>query len=174
VNALQHTAQQHGMQLCILQAVAQVNEAQKQRLLQKICARFGERLDGRCFALWGLAFKPDTDDMREAPSRTLIEGLIGRGARVSAYDPAAEAEARRLYRDTPQLAYASSPMAALDAADALVIITEWKEFRSPDFDELRLRLRERVVFDGRNLYDPDLVRRAGLEYYGVGRGERSA
>jgi UDPglucose 6-dehydrogenase len=174
VNALQHTAQQHGMELRILRAVAQVNEAQKQRLLQKICARFGERLDGRCFALWGLAFKPDTDDMREAPSRALIEGLIERGARVTAYDPAAEAEARRLYPHTQHLAYASSPMAALDAADALVIVTEWKEFRSPDFDELRLRLRARVVFDGRNLYDPDLVRSAGLEYYGVGRGERSA
>jgi UDPglucose 6-dehydrogenase len=170
VQALQHTAQQSGVHLRVLEAVEQANEAQKRVLLDKVCMRFGERLDGRCFALWGLAFKPDTDDMREAPSQVVIDGLIRLGARVTAYDPAAEHEARRLYPSQPALQYAASPMAALDGADALIIITEWKEFRSPDFEEMGRRLRHRVVFDGRNLYDPQMVRSFGLEYHGIGRG----
>jgi UDPglucose 6-dehydrogenase len=170
VKALQHTAQENGVHLRVLEAVEQANEAQKRVLLDKICARFGERLEGRCFALWGLAFKPDTDDMREAPSRVLIDGLVRLGARISAYDPAAVEEARRLYAGQSALQYATSPMAALEGADALVIITEWKEFRSPDFEEMARRLAHRVVFDGRNLYDPAMVRSFGLEYHGIGRG----
>ena len=170
VKALQHTAQENGMHLRVLEAVEQANEAQKRVLLEKITARFGERLDGRCFALWGLAFKPDTDDMREAPSRVLIDGLTRLGARVVAYDPAALHEAQRVFGDQPALRYAPSPMAALEDADALVIVTEWKEFRSPDFEEITRRLRHRVVFDGRNLYEPQMVRAFGLEYHGIGRG----
>jgi len=170
VKALQHTAQENGMHLRVLEAVEQANEAQKRVLLDKITARFGERLDGRCFALWGLAFKPDTDDMREAPSRVLIDGLTRLGARVVAYDPAALHEAQRMFGDQPALQYAPSPMAALEDADALVIVTEWKEFRSPDFEEITRRLRHRVVFDGRNLYEPQMVRAFGLEYHGIGRG----
>jgi UDPglucose 6-dehydrogenase len=170
VQALQRTAQDNGMQLRVLEAVEQANEAQKRVLLDKITARFGERLDGRCFALWGLAFKPDTDDMREAPSRVLVDGLIRLGARVTAYDPAALHEAQRVFGDQPGLGYAASPMAALEGADALVIVTEWKEFRSPDFEEIGRRLRHRTVFDGRNLYDPQMVRSFGLEYHGIGRG----
>jgi UDPglucose 6-dehydrogenase len=170
VQALQRTAADNGMQLRVLQAVEQVNHDQKRLLLAKVVRRFGERLDGRRFALWGLAFKANTDDMREAPSRAVIDGLLERGARVHAYDPAAEQEARRLYAGQPGLDYAATPMAALDGADALIIVTEWKEFRSPDFEEIRTRLREPVLFDGRNLYDPALVRSAHLEYHGVGRG----
>jgi UDPglucose 6-dehydrogenase len=158
------------MQLQVLRAVEQVNHDQKRLLLAKVVRRFGEQLAGRRFALWGLAFKANTDDMREAPSRVVIDGLLERGARVRAYDPAAEQEARRLYADQTGLDYAATPMAALDGADALIIVTEWKEFRSPDFGDIRGRLREPVLFDGRNLYDPALVRSAGLEYHGVGRG----
>jgi len=174
VRALQRTAERNGMQLRMLQAVEQINDDQKRLLVHKIVRRFGERLDGLCFALWGLAFKPGTDDMREAPSREVIDGLLQRGARVTAYDPAAAAEARRIYAGRTALDYAESPMSALDGADALVIVTEWKEFRSPDFDDVRKRLRQPVVFDGRNLYEPDLVRSAGLEYHGVGRPTREA
>jgi UDPglucose 6-dehydrogenase len=174
VKALQHTAQQNGMRLRVLEAVEQANEVQKRVLLDKISARFGERLDGRCFALWGLAFKPDTDDMREAPSRVIIEGLLRLGARVTAYDPAAAEEARRIYGKQAGVHVAASPMAALEGADALVIVTEWKEFRSPDFDEIARRLRHRVVFDGRNLYEPEMVRGFGLEYHGIGRGMPTA
>ncbi len=169
VQALQRTGEEQGMALRVLNAVEAVNEDQKRILLRKITARFGERLDGRTFALWGLAFKPNTDDMREAPSRVIIEGLLERGAKVIAYDPAAEQEARRIFADRAGLRYAASPMAALQSADALVIVTEWKEFRSPDFDDMSRRLRERVVFDGRNLYDPAMVEGFGLEYHGIGR-----
>jgi UDPglucose 6-dehydrogenase len=170
VQALQRTAQDNGMQLRVLQAVEQVNHDQKRLLLVKVVRRFGERLAGRRFALWGLAFKANTDDMREAPSRAVIDGLLERGARVLAYDPAAEQEARRLYAGQAGLDYAATPMAALDGADGLIIVTEWKVFRSPDFEDIRSRLREPVLFDGRYLYDPALVRNAGLEYHGVGRG----
>jgi UDPglucose 6-dehydrogenase len=169
VRALQRTAEQHGMRLRMLQAVEHINDDQKRSLVGKIARRFGERLDGRRFALWGLAFKPGTDDMREAPSRAVIEGLLERGARIVAYDPAAASEARRIFAGREGLDYADSPMAALDGADALVIVTEWKEFRSPDFEDVRARLREPVLFDGRNLYDPSLVSSFGLEYHGIGR-----
>ena len=121
------------------------------------------------FALWGLAFKPNTDDMREAPSREIVAALVARGARVAAYDPIAMDEARRVFGPMPALSYARSPMDALTGADALVVVTEWQEFRSPDFGELKRALRQPLLFDGRNLFDPELVRSAGLEYFGIGR-----
>jgi len=169
VKALQHSATELGRPLQILAAVEAVNEAQKLRLVEKIVARLGENLAGRTFALWGLAFKPNTDDMREAPALAIVAALSARGASVVAYDPVAMAEARRVFGDVPHLSYASSPLAALTGADALIVITEWKEFRSPDFDAIRARLKEPLLFDGRNLYDPSLVRAAGLEYFAIGR-----
>jgi UDPglucose 6-dehydrogenase len=169
VKALQHTATAAGLPLKLLGAVEAVNEAQKRVLVDKIVARLGADLSDRRFALWGLAFKPNTDDMREAPSRVIIEALIGRGATVVAYDPVAIDEARRSIGPRERLEYASAPMSAVDGADALVVVTEGKEFRSPDFDELKRRLRQPLVFDGRNLYDPALVRAAGLEHFAIGR-----
>jgi UDPglucose 6-dehydrogenase len=169
VMALQRTAGEEGVPLRILQAVEQANEAQKHRLVQKVTARLGERLDGRRFALWGLAFKPNTDDMREAPSRVVIREVLERGATVCAYDPVAMSEAQRLLRDEPRVTYADAPLPALDGADGLIIVTEWKEFRSPDFGAMKQRLKEPLIFDGRNLYDPALVKEAGLEYYSIGR-----
>jgi UDPglucose 6-dehydrogenase len=170
VKALQFTAREQGVPLQLMQAVEAVNEAQKQRLVDKVVARFGADLAGRSFALWGLAFKPNTDDMREAPSRAVIGALAARGARVVAYDPVAMDEARRVLGNAP-VSYAASPLAALEGADALVIVTEWKEFRSPDFEAIKRRLKQPVIFDGRNLFEPALVKAAGLEYYGIGRGE---
>jgi UDPglucose 6-dehydrogenase len=169
VKALQHTASELGRPLRILGAVEQVNEAQKLRLVEKIVARMGESLAGRSFALWGLAFKPNTDDMREAPSRAIIAALVSRGARIVAYDPVAMPEARRVLGHIPQVAFAETPMAAIAGADALVVVTEWKEFRSPDFEAIRAALASPLVFDGRNLYEPAQVRAAGLEYFAIGR-----
>ena len=169
VKALQHTASKLGRPLAVLDAVERANDAQKLRLVEKIVKRLGEDLRGRTFALWGLAFKPNTDDMREAPSRAVIAALIGRGAMIVAYDPVAMPEAQRVLSGMPGISYAHSPMEALAGADALVVVTEWKEFRSPDFATIRAILREPLVFDGRNLYDPALVRQAGLEYFSIGR-----
>jgi UDPglucose 6-dehydrogenase len=169
VKAIIKSGKDAGLDLQVLQAVERVNEAQKHVLPAKIERRFGASLAGRRFAVWGLAFKPDTDDMREAPSQVLIAELLARGATVCAYDPAAMPQARRIYANEPRVAYADSPLAAADGADALVIVTEWKEFRSPDLDSLRTRLKQPVIFDGRNLYDPDLVRAARFEYFSVGR-----
>jgi len=169
VKALQHTATQQGRPLQILSAVEAVNDAQKLRLVEKITARMGADLAGRCFALWGLAFKPNTDDMREAPAREIVAALTQRGARIVAYDPVAMPEAKRIFGDAPWIAYASSPMAALAGADALIVVTEWKEFRSPDFGAIKAALGSPFVFDGRNLYEPALVRAAGLEYFAIGR-----
>jgi len=169
VQALQHTAAQHGRPLRVLAAVEEVNQAQKGVLIEKIVAHFGADLTGRTFALWGLAFKPNTDDMREAPSRVVVDALAARGARVVAYDPVAMDEARRVFGDVRHLAYAASPLAACDGADGVVVVTEWKEFRSPDFESMRARLKSPVIFDGRNLYDPELVRAAGFQYYAIGR-----
>ena len=169
VQALQRTATEHGFDLKVLNAVETVNDAQKSVLLQKITARFGEDLSGKNFALWGLAFKPNTDDMREAPSRVVIEGLWARGATVTAYDPVAVHETQRIYGDDARLRYAESPMDALKDADALVIVTEWKVFRSPDFAQIKASLKQPVIFDGRNLYEPETVRGQGLEYYAIGR-----
>lgn len=169
VKALQFTAGQQGMPLQILRAVQAVNDTQKRRLLEKITERLGEDLSGRKFALWGLAFKPDTDDMREAPALAIIHGLVERKAQIVAYDPAAMDEARRVLGPLPGLAYASNPVESVVGCDALIVVTEWKEFRSPDFNLLKQQLRTPLVFDGRNLYEPTLVRSAGLEYFGIGR-----
>jgi len=174
LRALSKIAADEGMSLEILKAVRQVNDAQKQRLVQKIVNRFGADLGGRRFALWGLAFKPNTDDMREAPAAAVIDGLLERGATVCAYDPVAMTEARRIYAGASGVSFAPDLLAALDGADALIIATEWKEFRSPDFDEIKTRLRNAVVFDGRNLYEPDLVKIFGLEYHAIGRGNAQA
>ena len=169
VKALRHTASEHRRPLRVLDAVEAANDAQKQVLVEKIVARFGEDLSGCRFALWGLAFKPNTDDMREAPSRTIIDALLGRGAVVVAYDPVAMEEARRVFGPLAGLSYASSPLAACDGADALVVVTEWKEFRGADFEEIKARLKSPRIFDGRNLYDPAQVKAAGFEYSAIGR-----
>ena len=169
VQALMRTAGEAGMDLLILDAVERANTAQKQVLPAKILKRFGADLKGLTFALWGLAFKPNTDDMREAPSRVLVAELLARGASVAAYDPVAMDEARHIYQSEPRVRFAASPMAALEGADALAIVTEWKEFRSPDFQRVKAALRTPAIFDGRNLYDPAEVRRNGLEYYPIGR-----
>ena len=169
VQALVRTAREAGQGLKILQSVEDANEDQKQVLANKIVKRLGEDLRGRTVALWGLAFKPNTDDMREAPSRALIGELFKRGAKVRAYDPVATHESKRIYGDEPRLSYASTPMDALEGADVLAIVTEWKEFRSPDFDAIKAKLKMPVIFDGRNLYDPAHPRAAGLEYQAIGR-----
>jgi UDPglucose 6-dehydrogenase len=169
VKALIRTAADTGRGLKVLQAVEDANDAQKQVLVEKIVKRFGDDLDGRRFAIWGLAFKPNTDDMREASSRVLIGELLSRGATVSAYDPVSMTEARRIFGDDPRIAYASSPEQALEGADALAIVTEWKEFRSPDFAHIAATLKTPVVFDGRNLYEPQLVRDSGIDYQPIGR-----
>ena len=169
VQALARTARDAGQPLKVLQAVEDANEDQKGVLTAKIVMRFGENVAGKTFALWGLAFKPNTDDMREAPSRVLIADLLARGATVRAYDPVAMGEAKRIFGNEPRIAYAESPMAALDGADALVIVTEWKEFRSPDFETIKAKLKAAAVFDGRNLYEPAQPRAAGLEYHAIGR-----
>ena len=169
VQALIRTAQDAGQALQVLQAVEAANDAQKSVLAQKITRRLGQDLSGKTFALWGLAFKPNTDDMREAPSLVLIADLLARGASIRAYDPVASHEAQRILGGNPRISYAATPMAALDGADALAIVTEWKEFRSPDFDAIKAKLKTPVIFDGRNLYDPATPRKAGLEYFAIGR-----
>jgi UDPglucose 6-dehydrogenase len=158
-----------GIDLQVLQAVEVANDAQKHVLGNKVLARFGGDLKGKHFALWGLAFKANTDDMREATSREVIKDLLAAGATVTAYDPQAMAESRHCFPDEPRLRYAENQTAALDNADALVIVTEWKEFRSPDFDTIKAKLRNPLIFDGRNLYDPKLVRAMGFEYLAIGR-----
>jgi UDPglucose 6-dehydrogenase len=170
VRALLHTAKTNGYEAEIVRGVELVNERQKHVLMDKIMHHFDGAIAGRTFALWGLAFKPNTDDMREAPSRTLMEGLWERGATVRAYDPAAQAEARRLYANRSELTLCERRDSTLEKADALVVMTEWNEFRSPDFSALKSRLREPVIFDGRNLYDPDYLGQLGFRYYGIGRG----
>jgi UDPglucose 6-dehydrogenase len=169
VQALIRTAQDAGQNLQVLQSVEAANEAQKSVLTGKITRRLGENLQGKTFALWGLAFKPNTDDMREAPSLVLIAGLLERGASIRAYDPVAVHEAKRILGDDARISYAETPMDALDGTDALVIVTEWKEFRSPDFAAIKAKLKTPVIFDGRNLYEPSVPRKAGLEYFAIGR-----
>ena len=167
VKALRRTAAEYGMDLQVLGAVESVNDLQKERLLQKVVDRFGEDLRGRRFALWGLAFKPKTDDMREAPSLVIIDGLLARGATVCAFDPVAMDEARHVLAD--RIDFARGPMETLDAADALLIVTEWKEFQCPDFEKIAATLKQPVVLDGRNLYDPAMVREYGIDYDAIGR-----
>lgn len=169
VQALRRTAQEYGSPLRVLEAVEEANEAQKRVLITKLKARFGEQLAGQRFALWGLAFKPNTDDMREAPSRVMMEALWAMGACVSAYDPAAMEETRRIYGERADLALVDSPMDALKGADALLIVTEWKAFRSPNFATMKSLLKNPVIFDGRNLYDPATMRAEGFEYFPIGR-----
>ena len=169
VTALLRTAQDNGIDLKVMRAVDEANNRQKRVLIDKVVGRFGEDLKGRRIALWGLAFKPNTDDMREAPSRVVIDGLLARGATVCAYDPVAMPEAKHLYGKELRVSFAESAEAATDGADALAIVTEWKAFRSPDFDELKRRLKQPVIFDGRNLYEPGAVRAHGIEYFPIGR-----
>jgi UDPglucose 6-dehydrogenase len=170
VQALQRTARlDGGMELKVLNAVEDANDDQKRVLSAKVKAKFGDDLSGRKFAVWGLAFKPNTDDMREAPSRYLLADLFAAGATVTAYDPVAMHETQRIFGNEPRLAYADSPTAALDGADALIIVTEWKEFRSPDFATIKQHLKTPTIFDGRNLYEPKLVRSFGIDYHAIGR-----
>jgi len=158
-----------GMKLQVLTAVEAANDAQKHVLSNKVKARFGDKLAGKHFAMWGLAFKANTDDMREATSREVIKDLLAAGATVTAYDPVAMAEARHHFPDAAGLTYADNQAGALAGADALIIVTEWKEFRSPDFDAIKAALKAPVIFDGRNLYDPRVVRGMGFEYLAIGR-----
>ncbi|MGY4828027.1 UDP-glucose dehydrogenase family protein [Sphaerotilaceae bacterium SBD11-9] len=174
VKALITTAKHEGVDLKVLHAVEAANERQKMVLVDKVVARFGEDLTGRNFAVWGLAFKPNTDDMREAPSRVVIAELVRRGARITAYDPVAMPEARRVMEGMPGLSFADNVTLTLEGADALVIITEWKEFKSPDFDTVKSKLKQPVVIDGRNLYDPAMMSALGIEYIGIGRSSRGA
>ena len=169
VRALEQTARALGYNPQLLRAVEEVNNRQKDVLFTKIADRFRERLTGKTFALWGLAFKPNTDDMREASSRRLMEALWQSGAKVQAFDPAAADEARRIYGERQDLVLADEAMGALEGADALIIMTEWTEFRSPDFTAIRAALREPALFDGRNMFDPRIVNAAGLDYYSIGR-----
>jgi UDPglucose 6-dehydrogenase len=169
VQALIRTADSIDQPMKVLNAVEDANDAQKRILLEKIRTKFGSDLKGKHFALWGLAFKPNTDDMREASSRVIIQGLWEMGATVTAYDPVAMTESKRIFGSDPRLGYADSPMAALANADALVIVTEWKEFRAPDFDAVKANLKNPVIFDGRNMYEPAKVKAHGLEYVAIGR-----
>jgi len=177
VQALMRTASAHGKPMRVLEAVEEVNDAQKQVLGNKIVKRFGEDLGGKTFGLWGLAFKPNTDDMREAPSRVLARELISRGATLRVHDPVAMEEARRVLEmdlaDIPdgmaRVHFCEAQMDVLQGADALVIVTEWKVFRSPDFSQIRSMLKTPVIIDGRNLYEPDAMEEAGIEYHAIGR-----
>ena len=167
VKALCDTAKKYGMTLAIAEAVENVNYEQKHVLGTKVKARFGEDLSSRRFCLWGLAFKPETDDMREAPSLVLAEDLLAAGASIVAYDPEAMHEAKKHLGD--RITYAPNPIAALEGADALVLVTEWNEFRNPDFRIVKERLRQPVIFDGRNIYNREELRAAGFEYFAIGR-----
>lgn len=174
VQALSRTARDYGYEAEVLNAVEHVNYRQKEVLFDKISRYFKGELQGKTIALWGLSFKPNTDDMREAPSRTLIEALWNAGAKVRAYDPVAMHETQRIYGERKNLALVKNSADALSGADALAIVTEWQEFRSPDFDAIRAALKQPVIFDGRNLYDPAFVKQYGLKYFAIGRGERVA
>jgi UDPglucose 6-dehydrogenase len=174
VKALEHTARQHGHEPHLLSAVEAVNAAQKRKLFALLQRHFGDSLRGRTIALWGLAFKPNTDDMREAPSRTLLEQLWQAGVVVRAYDPEAAGEAQRLYGERSDLVLCEQQYAALEGADALVVVTEWKAFRSPDLERVQASLKQPVIFDGRNIFDPKSVEAAGIAYYGIGRGRSIA
>jgi UDPglucose 6-dehydrogenase len=170
VQALERTAKQHGYTAQILGAVEAVNARQKYRLFELISDHYGGNVAGKTIAVWGLAFKPNTDDMREASSRTLLTRLWEAGAKVRAYDPEAGHEAERIFGQRDDLRLCGSAREALEGADALAVVTEWKQFRSPDFVRLQATLADKVVFDGRNIYEPSEVEQAGLAYYGIGRG----
>ncbi|MES9878882.1 MAG: UDP binding domain-containing protein, partial [Candidatus Sedimenticola sp. 1PA] len=176
VQALQRMAQQAGLDPVVLDAVETRNKRQKQRLFEKVTAHFGKDLTGKTFALWGLAFKPGTDDMREAPSLVLIESLIEAGAKIQAFDPVAtetaKAELDASWIDQGLITFAEHQYDALDNADALVLITEWKPFRNPDFDLIKEKLKQPLIIDGRNQYDPDLLKTLDIKYTGIGRGQQ--
>jgi len=174
VKALERTARDVGYQAQLLRAVEDVNDRQKLRLYEKVNDYFKGDLKGKTFALWGLAFKPNTDDMREASSRVVIEALWEAGAKVQAFDPVATHEAGRLYGHRSDLALCDSPDATLKGADGLIIVTEWNVFRSPDFDTIKAELSHPVIFDGRNLYDPTRMKMLGFDYFGIGRGSSLA
>jgi UDPglucose 6-dehydrogenase len=178
IRALQRTGEEYGLPLKVLDAVEQVNNVQKSVLLHKITKRFGNDLKGKHFALWGLAFKPGTDDMREATSRVVMEGLWAKGATITAFDPVAMKETKHIYPlqsrqkaggNRADLSYAENSKDALQDADALIIVTEWKAFKSPDFNVIKARLKQPVIFDGRNLFEPASVTAHGIEYHGIGR-----
>jgi UDPglucose 6-dehydrogenase len=169
VKALIKTAKNHGQTLRILGAVEEVNNRQKHLLAKKAKTAFDGNLAGRHFALWGLAFKPNTDDMREAASREIIADLLADGATVTAYDPVAMEEAQRIYQGESRITFAKHPLAACQDADALIIATEWKEFRNPDFDAIKSKLRQPLIIDGRNLYSPAAIRQLGFAYHSIGR-----
>jgi UDPglucose 6-dehydrogenase len=175
VQALERTARQHNQQLLILRAVEAVNNRQKLVLGLKVAKRFGADLSGKHFAVWGLAFKPNTDDMREAPARVLLKQLLDGGASVAVYDPVATKEAKRVLaldlsaEQLTRVRFAVNPMDTLTDAEALLIVTEWKAFRSPDFERVKLALKQAIIFDGRNLFRPDVMAEAGFEYHGIGR-----
>ena len=169
VKAMIRTAAEHGLEPELLKAVEVVNERQKTVLVDKVVKRFGNDLSGYTFALWGLAFKPNTDDMREAPSREVVSGLLARGAKIRAYDPVAGDVARALYAQNHEICIVETASSTLVGADALIIVTEWKEFKSPDFGQILKLLRHPVIFDGRNLYEPALVASFGIHYEAIGR-----
>jgi len=169
VQALHRTAGQHGYSARILDAVEAVNHDQKSVLLHKIDAQLGKDLSGQTFAIWGLSFKPNTDDMREAPSLVIIDGLLARGAKINAYDPVAMQEAQKLYIGNENVRFCQELYGATEQADALIIATEWKAFRSPDFQRLKQQMTNAIIFDGRNIYDPAQLKELGFRYHGVGR-----
>ncbi|MEW8136565.1 MAG: UDP-glucose/GDP-mannose dehydrogenase family protein [Candidatus Thiodiazotropha endolucinida] len=171
VNALERTAREVDYDAQLLTAVEAVNHRQKRVLFDKISRHYSGELKGKTFALWGLSFKPNTDDMREASSRVLIEALWDAGAKVRAFDPEAMEECRRIYGEREDLVYCGDQESTLKGADALVVVTEWQVFRSPDFEQIKLALSEPVIFDGRNIYDPKLLKEAGFSYYAIGRGD---
>jgi UDPglucose 6-dehydrogenase len=174
IKALIHTAKTMSADAGILEAVEDRNARQKRRLYDKVITRYGKDLKGKTFAMWGLAFKPNTDDIREASALTIIDLLVNAGAKVRAYDPIAADNVRKTVKpawiEERQVAFLDDQYDALEGADALLLVTEWKQFRNPDFDVVKKRLRGPVIFDGRNQYDPQEVRSLGFEYYGIGRG----
>ena len=169
VKALIATGRENQHDMLVLNAVEEAKDRQKQRLVEKVVAHFGENLSGKRFALWGLAFKPNTDDMREAPSRVIVEQLTARGAEIVAYDPVTREEAERVMGNNPKLQFADDMLAALTGADGLLIATEWKAFRAPDWEALKSMLKTPLIFDGRNMYDPAWVRSQGFTYHAIGR-----
>ena len=170
VKALKKTAEEHGYNAQLISSVEDVNNKQKFVIAQKVVKRFGEDLKGKTFSVWGLAFKPETDDMREAPAIYIIMELVKRGAKIQAYDPKAMDEAKHFYlKDLKEVTYCNSKYETLKNADAMILLTEWKEFRSPDFNELKIQLKTPIIFDGRNQYNDELMTEKGFEYYQIGK-----
>ncbi|HCX72216.1 MAG TPA: UDP-glucose 6-dehydrogenase, partial [Candidatus Cloacimonas sp.] len=169
VKALIKMSEQNHFPAKVLKAVEERNESQKRVLVEKVKKHYGSNLKGKTFAIWGLSFKPKTDDMREASSRVIIKGLVKAGAKIKAYDPVAMEEAKRIFGDNPNITYAKSNYEALENSDALLLVTEWNQFRRPDFNKIKTLLKEPVIFDGRNQYDPAELKNRGFTYYSIGR-----